>query len=154
MWRTKTSWLTVLPVSSGGIGLFSGAVAMQLAGHAKTVMVLGTDTAGVLLSLTAAVVAIVKILAMRSPEQMRMATLTRMARQHKDPDRAMRLLMIDRAAGKAEAAAISHVLSLLNKGSATKGTSTGMFEVKDLVKRADAGEDVVPSMVPVHSPER
>jgi hypothetical protein len=108
--------------------------------------------AAVLLSITAAAVAIVRIRTSRSPETRRMTALTRLARKHKDPDRAMRLLTTDKLLGKSQALTNEQAVSLLDDSSAAMGRNPSVPELKDLVERVDAGENVVPDVVPDEPP--
>lgn len=142
-------WLA-LPVSGGG--LFGSGLGMAIGHHATTLMVYGICGAAVLLSITAAAVAIVRIRTNRSPEAQRMTELTRLARKHKNPDRAMRLLTMDKFLAKSEAPTNEQSVSLIDDPSAATDQIPGVLELKDLVERVDAGENVVPDVVPDQPP--
>jgi hypothetical protein len=101
--RLRRSWLAV-PASGGG--LFGSGLLMAVGRHATILIVCSICFAAVLLGITAAVVAIVQIRTKRSPEDRRMTALTRLARRHGNPDRAMRLLTADMLLGQNKRSAV------------------------------------------------
>lgn len=148
MFRIRNAWLA-LPVGSGG--LFGSGLGIAT-GHASPLVVGIVCSAAVLLSIIAAVVAIVRIRTSRSLETRRMTALTRLSRKHRDPDRAMRLLTMDKVLGKSEAPTNDQAVSMLSDSPPTTEQNSGTSELKDLVKRVDAGESIVPDVVPDESP--
>ena len=145
--RLKNYWL-VLPLFSGVGGLFGG-LGTHLLNHSNSIVTLGTCVGAVIASISTAVVAIVRIRTDQAPENRRTAALTRIADKHRNPDRAMRLLILDRYLSKAQGPNADQVMNVLGSEPSPARAHADSPDVIELVKRADAGDDVVPP----HPPE-
>lgn len=145
--RLKNYWL-VLPLFSGVGGLFGG-LGTHLLSHSDWVVTVGTCVGAVIASISTAVVAIVRIRTDQAPENRRTAALTHIADKHYDPDRAMRLLILDRYVSKAQGPNADKVMDVLGSEPTPRGAHADSPDVMELVKRSDAGDDVVPP----HPPE-
>jgi hypothetical protein len=125
---------------------------MAVGHHATTLMVCSICLAAVLLGIMAAVVEIVRIRTEISSEDRRMTALTRLARRHGNPDRAMRLLTWDKWLSQCQAPTNEQAVLLLNDSSSAAEPNLGVPGLRSLVECADAGENVVPDVVPDQRP--
>jgi hypothetical protein len=100
---------------SGASGLVCvGAVTAQYGDELNAATILAMCFAALLAAMIAAVVKVYEIHSRRTPDQIHAEAMARQARRCANPDRAMHILMIDKALSRAERLTSEHSFELLS----------------------------------------